>query len=156
MRLLRSLALPLIPFMGIVGAAIEDELFAKVDANEWSSMKGIQMHSGGETIGWFDNGDHMTYESLNFGPLGTTKSIRLSYSKGSNNGRVEIRLGGPEGTLIGEFYPKRTGSWGNYQDAYVTISGVEGVHDVTFVARDDSGVLNLENFSLLGFDPNDE
>ena len=150
----KYLSLAEVQIEGTLGAAIEDELFAEVDADEYSSMKGIYLHSGGETIGWFDNGDHITYESLNFGSLGTTKSIRISYAKATNGGRMEIRLGGPEGTLIGEFYPARTGSWDNYQDAFVTISEVEGVHDVTFVGRDIGGVLDLKNFELLGFDPN--
>jgi hypothetical protein len=144
----KYLSLADVQIEGTLGAAIEDELFAKVDADEYSSMKGIYMHTGGETIGCFHNGDHMTYESLNFGPLGTTKSIRVSYAKKNTGGRMEIRLGGPEGTLIGELYPSRTASWSDYQDAYVNIKKVEGVHDVTFVGRDKSGVLNLENFEL--------
>jgi hypothetical protein len=144
----KYLSLAAVQIEGTLGAATDGKLFAEVDADEYSSMKGIYMHSGGETIGWFDNGDHMTYESLNFGSLGTTKSIRVSYAKASTGGRMEIRLGGPEGTLIGELYPKRTGSWDDYQDVYVNIKRVEGVHDVTFVGRDAGGVLNLENFEL--------
>ena len=144
----KKLALAEVQIEGTLGAAIEDEIFAEVDADEWTSMKGIYMNNGGETIGGFENGDHMTYESLNFGPLGTTKSIRVSYAKGNTGGRMEIRLGGPEGTLIGELYPKHTGGWGVYQDAYVNIKRVEGVHDVTFVGRDHNGVLIFENFEL--------
>ena len=133
---------------GTLGAVVTPKLYAEVDGDEYSSQNGIQLGNNGETIGHFDNGDHVTYESLNFGPYGTTKSILLSYAKGNRNGRLEIRLGGLEGELIGEFLPTNTGGWGEYIDTHVNIKDVEGVHDLTFVGREVSGVLNLGQFQL--------
>jgi len=133
---------------GSLGAAVSPRLFAEIDADEYNSQSGIRLENDGTTIGYFDNGDYMTYESVNFGPSGTTKSILFNYAKANRNGRMEIRLGGVDGELIGEFVPSNTGGWHTYVDAYVNIKDVEGVHDVTFVGRDVNGVLNLKRFAL--------
>ena len=36
------------------------------------------------------------------------------------------------------------------QSEYVLIDDVEGIHDVTFVGKDNSGVMNLVSFELSG------
>ena len=53
----------------------------------------------------------MSYSTLKFGTSGTTKSIALSYSKDTNGGNLQIRLGDENGEIIGTFDPSRTGGW---------------------------------------------
>ena len=128
---------------GAVEAA--PELFATVQADEYEYSKGIYLHTGGETIGWFDNGDHITYDSINFQ---LARSVCVSYAKGNSGGKVELRTGGATGNVIAVFYPKYTGGWDKYRTSCINIKEVDGEHDLTFVGRDQWGVLNLEKFEL--------
>ena len=148
-----TLSLAEVEIDGILGPAIDHETHAEVDADEYIDQSGIGMGSNGELIGWFDNGDFITYGSLNFGPSGTTKSLLVSYAKASSGSSMEIRLGGKDGTLIGELKPSNTGSWSNYKKEYVPIMDVEGIHDVTFVGKGGRGILNLESFELSSLVP---
>ena len=80
-------------------------------------------------------GDYVTYSTLKFGTSGTTKSIALSYSKGTNGGNLEIRLGDENGEIIGIFDPSRTGGWYDYRTVHIPIIDVTGTHYMPFVAR---------------------
>ena len=145
-----TLSLAEVEIDGTLGPAIDHETLAEVDADEYADQSGIRI-SGGNIVSHFDDGDFVTYGSLNFGPSGTTKSILVSYAKmGSNSGSsMEIRLGdGKMGNLIGELFPSNTGGWSNYKDEYVPIMDVEGIHDVTFVGKGGAGILNLASFDL--------
>jgi hypothetical protein len=94
----------------------------------FSRVKGI------DYVGHFDNNDYLTYNSLNFGPSGTTKSIKIRYAKGNNGGKlVELRLGGPNGELIGEYNPPNTGGWLAFQKVYIGIHDVDGIQDLTLL-----------------------
>jgi len=88
-------------------------VFPKVNAIDYDAQSGTKLVNNGANIGYIRNNDYLTYNNLNFGPSGTTKSVQLRYSKKRNNrgGKVELRIGGPNGRLIGEFSPITTGSW---------------------------------------------
>ena len=122
------------------------ELYPHVPAMAFSTQSGLRSDSVHLT--YFDSGDYVTYSKLNFGSSGATKSIRLSYAKANNSGSMEVRLGGPTGTIIGTFVPTNTGGWGTYVEAEVSLDLVDGIHDLTFVGRDSGGVLNLGWFEL--------
>jgi hypothetical protein len=145
-----TLSLAEVQVEGTAGAAIINDLYAGVEADEHSVQKGIYMIGGGKVVGGFDHDDFVTYESLNFGPSGTTKSIRVNYAKGNTKGIVLVKLGDEGGKVIGEFRPVFTGSWSTFIDAFINIKDVSGVHDVTFVGKGNSGVLNLRSFELTG------
>ena len=121
--------------------------FLKVEGLFYAEQRGTWAVSTG-AIGHFDNGDYLTYTDIDFGSSGTTKSILLNHSKGNRDGKVEVRLGGPDGEVISTFTPSYTGGWDKFMTASLSISVVEGVHDVTFVARDAGGVLDLKWFEL--------
>ena len=130
---------------GTLGDPVEPDIFAEIQATHYFDSKGI---CGDDAVGCFDNTDYITYGPVNFGPSGTTKTIKVLFAKANGGGRMEVRLGGSTGTLIGEFKPWNTGGWNNYVEGVFTVDDVEGVHDVTFVAKDSSGVLNLKTFQL--------
>ena len=127
--------------------AAGDQLFPRINATDFSSQNGIR--TSGSTIGYFDDSDYITYNDVNFGPFDTTKSIRISYAKGNGDGaKMEVRLDGQAGQLIGEFIPIRTGGWGDYRSTYFNIEDVDDVHNVILVGKGGSGVLNLEWIEL--------
>ena len=143
----RTLSLAEVEIEGVLGDAEDHELFVEVDGEEYAEQNGVRI-VGDKEIGHFDNADNVTYSSLNFGPSGTTKSIILSYSKGTIGGNLEIRLGDENGEIIGTFDPSRTAGWHDYQTDHIPIKDVTCTHDITFVARGINGVMNLESFEL--------
>ena len=128
--------------------------FPRINAADFHVQEGIKVSGNRNHIGYFDDGNFLSYKNVNFSfAFASAHSIKLSFSKkrGSGGGWVEIRLGGPSGKVIGDFIPFNTGGWGCFQTAVETIniSNVQGVHDLTFVARDSNkGVMNLAWFQL--------
>merc|ERR1712157_15274 len=128
-------------------------LFPLVKAIDYDSQMGTRPVD--RSIGHFDNNDYVTYNSLNFGDTGITKSILLRYSKGNpdNKGQtIELRIGGPDGEVIGEFSPSNSGSWTLYTTAIIEIDDVTGINDLTFVGKGGSGILNIAYFQLSAID----
>jgi hypothetical protein len=124
-----------------------NEIHPRIAASDYSNQLGTTLFSGG--VGWYDNNDYLTYTHVNFGPAGTTNGIHIRYAKANNGGNVEVRLGGPTGTLVGVFNPAYTGGWDKWVDAYVGLDDtVSGIHDLCFVAKDSSGVMNMAWFEL--------
>jgi hypothetical protein len=64
-----------------------------------------------------------------------TKGIFLNYSKDNTGGDVDILLDGIEGNTIVTFVPKITDDWTKYTMGSLTLKDIEGVHDVTFMAK---------------------
>jgi len=124
-----------------------NELHPLVTATAYSSHAGM-MVSNLEYISHMDDGDFITYDSLNFGAIGDTNSIKVSYAKGNDNGSVELRLDGPEGDLIGSFLPQRTAGWADFVTVDVPVDPVVGTHDLTIVTKEIRGVINLESLEL--------
>jgi hypothetical protein len=90
----------------------------------------------------------LTYNSLNFGPSGTTKSVQLRYAKGDNGGKLELRIGGPTGTLIAEYSPAMTRNWDTFTTVNIDIDDVIGIQDLTLVVKGVSTVMNIDWFEL--------
>ena len=145
-----TLSLAEVQIDGVLDGAPVQELFAHVNAGDYSEQSGTYYQNVRGPIGWFDSGDYLQYNRLDFGPPGTTNSILISYAKSHFNGnsKLELRLNGVDGLLIGEFVPPSTGSWSTYELATINIDAVSGVHDVYFVGAGTSGILNFEWFEL--------
>ncbi len=77
--------------------------------------------------------------------------VRFRYSKHNNEGgSIELRLGTSTGEVIGSFTPSRTGSWDTFVDVSIGIDDVEGIQDLTIVAKGTNGVMNLQWIELSG------
>ncbi len=94
----------------------------------------------------------LTYNSLNFGPSGTTKSVKIRYAKDTIDGQLELRIGGPTGALIGEYSPSNTGDWFNFTTVYIEIDDVIGFQNLTLVGKGGSGVMNIDWFKLSDYE----
>jgi len=123
------------------------EVYSRIPASEYSDQSGTQFGTSGN-MGYFDDTDYITYANVNFGPAGTTDLILIEYAKGNNGGRVQVRLDGADGTLVGEFRPNNSGGWGVWKEANIALDDVEGIHDLTFLAKGKSGVMNMAWFEL--------
>ena len=120
--------------------------YSRIEAENYSTMSGIQMENANTTIGYIDAGDWIAYNNVDFGsgPF----SINLQVAKNSSGGYLEIRIDDLNGTLIGTFYPENTGSWTNFTEQTCKLSQVSGIHKLFFIAKVVNGVCNIDYFQL--------
>lgn len=128
------------------------DIYPRVKAVDFDTQKGIRTVTGGAHVGYVSNDDYIGYKQVNFGPSGSTKSILIHYAKGNNttNAKVELRIGSPTGTLIGEIPTvPTTNSWFTFETLKVALDqNVDGVQDIYIVGKGDNGVFNLDWFEL--------
>jgi len=135
------------------GEIVEEDDVADVKFRgvHFDEQSGTRVVSTG-AVGFFDDDDHLTYDNVDFGDAGSVQSIIFNHSKGNRDGRMEVRLDGPQGQLLATFVPENTGGWDKFLSATINLDSddVAGVHDLTFVAKDNSGVLDVMWFQLSG------
>ena len=118
------------------------DAFARLEAESHDAMSGIQFEPGNRAIGWFDDGDWLMLENIDFGD--GAASLTISAAKANTGGTVELRLNSPHGTLLGEFVPQTTGGWSDYVEQQLNLEAYRGVHDLYLVARGATGVANSD------------
>jgi hypothetical protein len=84
--------------------------------------------AGGMNVGWIDNGDHIKVKGVAFGSGATSFSARVA-SAGSG-GRIEVRLDGTNGPLVGTCTVGGTGGWQSWATTTCGVSGATGTHDL--------------------------
>lgn len=86
------------------------------------------------------NGDYLKIRGVDFKNGGASKfAASLSALKGS--GRVEIRLEGVDGLLIGTLPVSSTGSWEKWQTMTTDVKHLGGVYDLYLVFKGEEGEL---------------
>ena len=126
------------------------EPFSQINAVDYDLHAGTRTIYQDSAVGFFDKNDYLTYNRVNFGPSGSSKKIKVRYARGSSGGKIEIRLGGPQGQLIGEFVTVNTGGWNKFSTKTIDINvqNVSGYQDLTFVGKEVDGLMNLSWFKL--------
>lgn len=121
---------------------------SRVEAENFSAMSGVLVGSGGtgSVVGYFDSGDWMKFDNVDFGP-GAARVV-LSVAKGNPGGTVELRLGSPTGPLIGTFSAQTTGGWDLYSEQEINVVPTSGIHDLFLVGAGSSGVANVDWFQF--------
>jgi beta-glucanase (GH16 family) len=138
-----------VPMLYRVVAIVPEILDAAgtLEAENYSDMSGIQIEPDGEAIGYFDGGDWIQFENVDFGD--GMRSVTFSASKANSyTGIVELRVGGLAGTSIGTFIPDPTGAWSIYTEQQTNISLISGIHDLYVVGVGTTGVCNLDWLSF--------
>ncbi|GHJ39191.1 PQQ-dependent sugar dehydrogenase [Streptomyces sp. TS71-3] len=112
----------------------------------FSAQSGIQIAGhgaaeGGNTVGFTDNGDWISFTPY---ALGNAKTFTARIASAGPGGTIEVRAGSQTGTLLGTVTVPSTGDWENYQDVSGDLSG--GPEDTTslyLVFKGPSGQGNL-------------
>ncbi|MGC4942008.1 carbohydrate-binding protein [Kribbella sp. DT2] len=102
---------------GSTGTTREGEAF--------SSQSGVQVAahagaSGGQTLGYIDNGDWAGYSTVSTTGL---KSFSARISSGGPGGTIQVRSGSATGTLLGSVAVPSTGGWENFQTVSTALTG---------------------------------
>jgi Carbohydrate binding module (family 6)/F5/8 type C domain/Glycosyl hydrolase family 30 TIM-barrel domain/Glycosyl hydrolase family 30 beta sandwich domain len=138
-------ATPNLPRLRSAAATIEAESF---DDQSGVSVQHCADGSGcGDSIGYSDDGDYLSWGRVHFGDGAQSVSVRVASH--SSGGTLELRLDSPNGALVGTLQISGTGGWDNWTTLTAPINGASGIHSLYLVFRGDppetavSGIANL-------------
>ncbi|MEG8278402.1 carbohydrate-binding protein [Streptomyces sp. AHA2] len=94
-------------------------------AEHYTDSQGIWVHDhnnahGGKTLGSIHNGDWIAFEPYD---LSDATKMTARVSSAGIGGTLEVRAGAPDGTLLGSTEVPVTGSWEEFQDVTVDLTG---------------------------------
>ena len=133
----------------------EFDAFAKIQAESYNTMLGIQSEGcadtdGGLNIGFTDDGDQMVFNNVDFGS-GTVNSLRFRIASAATfTGFADVRIDSPTGTIIATVPFGNTGGWQTWLTKKVAVTPVSGIKNVYIIFRGDQpsiGNLNWFQFS---------
>lgn len=115
-------------------------------AESFDQMFGIQ-HKG-MYIGSCDHNDWVKFNQVDLKTGYSQFTVRLGVTATGAGKKVQVRLGSPTGTLIGELTTVSTGGYDKLQEQTSTLTGGTGLQDVYFVFNGGSGVGNVDYFKI--------
>ncbi len=127
---------------GVVKSVANLNPYIRVEAETIAWEEGIETASDSKTgvfVTNIENGDYIKVRSVDFGK--GAKKFEASVASASVGGKIEIRLGGVVGELLGICDVDNTGGWQNWSVRSCKIKKVKGIHDVYFVFKGNNGQL---------------
>ncbi len=94
---------------------------------------------GGMNIGWIENGDYVKVKGVAFGTGATSFSARVASA--TSGGRIEVRLDGTGGPVVGTCTVGGTGGWQSWTTTTCPVTGATGTHDLYLRFTGGSGTL---------------
>lgn len=107
------------------------DAYQTTQAEDYSAKSGT-VTATEQVITNIKTGDYTCYKNVSFGENGA-KSVKAKVSGITTNGKIEIRLDGADGTLVGTIDGLNTSDMNNYDVAQCNIQNVTGTHDVYLV-----------------------
>lgn len=135
---------------GVINSVSDLDPFNRVEAETIAWSEGLKTASGdkaGVYVTHIQDGDYIKVRSVNFGKR--AKEFEASVASASGGGRIEIRLGDVDRTLLGVCEIKNTGGWQNWETVSTKVNKVKGTYDVYFVFKGGNG--DLFNFDWWRF-----
>jgi len=125
--------------------------YIRVEGETFHAEKGIKTErcqSGGMDLTDIHNGAFITLDGVDFG--GGAKSFKASVASSGKGGNIELRLGGPDGKLIGTCKIAPTGGWQEWTTVTCPVDGADGVKDLClkFVGEGDEPLFNLDYYTF--------
>ncbi|MGI5270107.1 glycoside hydrolase family 16 protein [Nonomuraea sp. CA-218870] len=107
---------------------------------------------GGQNVGSIGNGDWLRFDNVDFGstPAGQFKARVASGAAAGVSGLVQVRLGSPTATPIGDFALANTGGWQSWRTVPANITPTTGKHTVylTFSSGQPADFVNVNWFTF--------
>ncbi|WP_418287544.1 glycoside hydrolase family 43 protein [Lentzea guizhouensis] len=109
----------------------------------WGSGVETEVSSeGGLNLSHTNNGDHVKLKNVAFGGGAATFTARVASTVAGSS--IEVRTGGPTGTLAGRCSVPSTGAWQSWTTVTCPVSGLTGTRDLYLRFAGGSGyLLNL-------------
>lgn len=105
-------------------------------------LKNGRLDSRNLYVGNIDNGEYIIVRNVDFGVSGP-KKFQVCAASVKKGGIIELRIGSPDGTLIGMIKIKETGSVNKYTLNTTNVKNITGIHDlyILFNGSDHAGDL---------------
>jgi arabinoxylan arabinofuranohydrolase len=117
--------------------------YVRIEAETMAWSQGIETEKN-ETVGIYvtdiDNADYIKIRQVDFGNQGASQFLAC-VACGSNGGQIDIRLGSPDGQLLGRIRVKNTGDWQTWEILSCKVRSVTGVQDLYLVFSGGNGEL---------------
>jgi arabinoxylan arabinofuranohydrolase len=126
--------------------------FVKVEGETFNAQKGVETipcDEGGMCLTELANGDWVKVVGVDFGSR-EAKKFNARVACDGAGGKIEVRLGGPDGKVVGSCAVAATGSSQKWQSVSCGISGASGRTDLCLVFTGGEG--NLFNFDCWKFE----
>jgi arabinoxylan arabinofuranohydrolase len=115
----------------------------------WGSGIETEVSSeGGMNVSHVENGDYLKVRNVAFGAGATSFTARVSSTV--SGGSVEVRTGGPTGTVVGRCAVPNTGGWQTWTTVSCPVSGLSGTRDLYLRFSGGSGYLLNVNWWQFG------
>ena len=113
-----------------------------------------QINAGGAEgsmrVGDIQHGEWISFEPVNFLNI---EAMQFRVSSGGAGGDIEIRVGGPEGELVGSVTVENTGGYDNYETVQTPITDPGGTHTMYLVFTNpdaDGSLFDVDSFTAIG------
>jgi hypothetical protein len=136
--------------MGVKESASNLNPFSRVEAETIAFSEGLKTASDSKTgvyVTKIDNGDYIKVRSVDFGT--GAKKFEASVASVLAGEKIEIRIDGKDGSVLGTLTVKNTGGMQNWSVQKCKLKNVKGIHDIYFVFK--GGKDNLFNFDWWKF-----
>ncbi len=108
----------------------------RIPSEGFAAQRGVQTadcSEGGQCIGWIEHGDWVRYDNVDFGD--GTEEMEFRAASVTGGGQIEIRLGAPNGDLIGVCPVADTGDWQAWATFKGKIKPTRGQHALCLVFK---------------------
>jgi hypothetical protein len=105
--------------------------YARQEAETIAWTSGVETERSGEggmNVGWIDNGDWIKVKGVGFGAGATTFTARVASA--AAGGRIEVRLDGAGGAVVGTCTVPATGGWQTWTTISCAVNGATGTRDL--------------------------
>ncbi|MCB4799644.1 carbohydrate-binding protein [Neotamlana laminarinivorans] len=124
--------------------------FFRLSAEDYCDGNGVTIENlsiFNDVVSDIENTDYIKFSNVDFGYDDVYNAIEILASA-TSNGKVEVRSGAVDGTLLATISVESTGDWNTY-DVFksYTSSELTGIHDIYFVFTEGTGTwLKFDNF----------
>lgn len=128
-----------------------------IEAESFSTQSGVQTENcneGGLDVAYIENGDYIGFKDVDFRTGADSISFRVGANGGGN--AIEVRLGAPDGKLVGTMDVKETGGWQKWNTQICKVDTIKGVQDIYFVFKGGDGYLFNINWWSIGYNESDD
>jgi len=117
-----------------------------LQAEKFDAGKGVKRAT--TNIGSLDSGDWIKFDDVNFGDGVTQLELRLALPSRAAGKKIEVRVGGVAGSLLGTITTTGTGAWNVYKTQKKVINKVSGVKDLYLVFKGGDGVAVIDSLKF--------
>jgi arabinoxylan arabinofuranohydrolase len=131
--------------------------YSKLKAQFYNSQRGTSLEpvtgGAGQCVNWIENGDWITFDSVDFGPAHTCGAFQATVASPygqDRNAKIQVLA---NGVVVGELSVPKTGGWQSWQTVTANLSGANkltGVKQIQLRFTGKSGSLfNLDSFRFI-------